>query len=144
MPIAVPSYFIIVSTGRDAAIITRGVGTGDCRVDRIGSVKGGKPAFLVQTNDDHPQQGEKVGMQSGAPVDFFSTTRYNLACDMLLDTPRDALSRPLLARLMTKSVKQGGVRMAMTLYMAVLSPAEEDPELCLVACKASRAVGPRG
>lgn len=144
MPIAVPSYFVVVSTGPDAAIITRGVGTGDRRVDRIGGGEGGRPAFLVQTNDDHPQQGAKVGMQSGAPVDFFSTTRYNLACDMLLATPPDALSRPLLGRLMTKSVKQGGVRMAMTLFMAVLSPAEEDQDRCLVACKASRAVGPRG
>ena len=162
-PIAVPSYFIVaagapplVHKQLPAAIIRRGLSNSDVHIDRLVNVTRNPKLvpFLVQTNDDHPIQGKRFDAEaeadadaaaaSGAPVDFNSIERFKNACNCLADRGSDARSKEALAKLMCTSVKQGGVRMSMSLYMCILDPTETtDMAKSLVACRASKAVGPR-
>lgn len=136
--LCVPSYFTIAGTSK-ACIITHGTTLAERGLEELQCGKDALRPFLIQTNDDNEVIEKEMEEESNAPADFFSKERYCAVCDALEEEP--SLSVRGLGYLLTNTLKNGGVRMGITLYSCIMMPAELDEGKAFIACRMSRMIG---
>jgi hypothetical protein len=163
----VPSYLSIASgeskqgLALAGTVITHSTVRAECSAERLAldgkaAAAGSGDAYLVQTNDDAEilRRAVDASGDSNAPADFYSRERFCAVKDMFYR--RNALTKKKeeegvldgagLAKsdvgyLLTHSLREGGVRMAITLHACVMLPSETAEDLCLVATRMTRAIG---